>query len=737
MSCLLKESLFSGIMFGLLKIKMKKITRFLNFSFLCLGLILLSFDTFASTLLNVSSMEAYGLDTIAGHSTVLRTSKTLPDTEIVFEVKKPNGEIVSIDAETSDKGVAIVDISDYHLKVAGEYMLGAHVQSDEVAYWSSFIVFPGETSEFESSLYPENQVSKSHGEAKTITVNLKDDFGNAIVGHQVKLIGDSTSGEIKMIGESGLTDENGELNFSVSHDFQDTITYTAYDVTADKVLLSKAKVAYLDSAKSLFHEALPTSSYAAGNSSGLVDHLKFEDFPEEINPGESVSLTLTAYDSADQVVTNYEGVVRFSAVGPNASYVALPEDYTFDLADQGSHTFSLAFNFQKLGQYGLRATDLEDISVSAEKIIDVIESSSFSASASEDANITITNPIAGTYSSNLQVISGKAVPGTSLKIFDNGVEIAQLIADIEGDFTFRTELLLDGVHTIYVASVDSDGSVVDASETLKFTIDTSAPEIGEATFSPSKDIVPGTAVRVELKIDDDVSEAVMILDGDRFELEDSGNNSYVGAFAAPIEFGEYIVDFIVTDELGNESKYENYAGFKVGVFPVAEKSYPANVYNLRVTPEDARVILNWDPVTDSVNGISEYRIYYGLSPNELTDAVDTFTSATDWYIPNLVNGKAYYFAVIAVDGVGNVSQEFSNIAKATPYGVVKLPVVEMVELAPIDVFEGSAGAVALNDLERDVADAGPETMWLFVISGLAGYFYSVGRRRCLKSSKHF
>jgi hypothetical protein len=47
-----------------------------------------------------------------------------------------------------------------------------------------------------------------------------------------------------------------------------------------------------------------------------------------------------------------------------------------------------------------------------------------------------------------------------------------------------------------------------------------------------------------------------------------------------------------------------------------------------------------------------YRVYYGLSPNELVEAVDTFTSEPSWYVYNLVNGSEYYFAVVAVDSKG-------------------------------------------------------------------------------------
>jgi len=690
-----------------------------------IGLVSLTASAFGQAVVS-PGVEAYALNTIAGYSTVVRTSQTVPNAKVIFELRKPTGETVKIDATTSAKGVAITDISDYHLKVSGQYQIAAHLESATANSWNNFVVFPGKLSQSASKIYPENQVSSPNVKAKPITVRLKDNFGNPIEDHQVRLIASAPYGEIKALDTDSLTNENGEVSFSVTYPTQATVTYSAYDVTEDLVLDTNAKVAYFAAGSSevLFQSTLPSVNYAAGNSSGQVDHFKFEDFPDEINPGQSASLTLTAYDLNDQVVPTYAGTVRFSVLGSNSAYVSLPEDYTFELSDQGKHTFSLAFNFQRVGQYDLKATDVDNIAVFGEETIDVIESDSLSANVPAPTGIRITNPIAGTYSSNLQVISGKAEPGAGLKIFDNEVEIAQLIADIEGNFSFTTGLLVDGVHMIHVAQVDSQGGIVDVSDTVRFSVDTSAPELGEVTFDPAADIVPGSAVKVKLMLDEAISQAAMILNGNMYDLEDAGDGSYVGAFAAPMDFGEYSVDFVVTDELGNESKYEKYTTLKVGSFPVAMKSYPANVQNLQAVPHDSRVSLEWSKVPDSGSSVVRYRVYYGVSPNELVDAVDTFTTASNWYVPNLVNGTTYYFAVVAVDSMGKTSEGFSNIVGAMPNPTV-------MEMPSVDIFEGSAGSDALNAMEADVTNVGPEANWLVALSALAGYFYTIVRRRLM------
>ena len=119
--------------------------------------------------------------------------------------------------------------------------------------------------------------------------------------------------------------------------------------------------------------------------------------------------------------------------------------------------------------------------------------------------------------------------------------------------------------------------------------------------------------------------------------------------------------------------------------------------------------------------IKNYLVSYGLSPNQLTQAVDTFTNATTWYIPNLKNGTEYYFAIAAVDVKGNVSEGYEKIVNATP----RSSVVDV--LAP-DVANGSAGSEVLANMKEDASKTGPEIVWLLVLSMLGGGIYALRTR---------
>ena len=693
---------------------MIKTVKKIGFSFAFVA-VLFSSVTMAASL----PLEAYGLDTIAGYSTYLRTSKTIGNASIVFEVTNPDGETTQLSAISNSEGVAQTELSDYYTRKAGDYSVSAKLENN-VSYGNlnSFIVYPGELSQTVSTLSPSEQVVRSYLDQSQITVKLSDDYRNPIEGHLVKLISSSDMDTVE--SDSDFTDSRGEIVFNISSESVGMVSYSAYDVTADEVLLSRAKVVYFDSNDYIFVNDVPEGYQfaATGNSSSAVDSFEFEDVPSSIAVGESITFDLSAKDAFNQVVTGYDGTARFSVVSDNSFYANLPEDYTFAVQDLGSHTFSLAMSFQQAGTYSIEARDMDSVDVYGE--YDFVVTDEGSASS---GGVNISNPVSGTYSNNIQVISGTAPAGSALKIFDNDIEIASLAADAFGAFSYTTVALVDGMHDFYVATVNEVGTITGTSETVSVMVDTSGPQVSQVVLEPSSAVDPGAIVTVKLYTPDDLSQAAILFQGNIYEMVKSTDGYYQGSFAAPIEFGEYPVDFVVVDQLGNESNLENQAVVTVGLLPAGDVVL-GDVSGLTADPSDRRVTLEWDPVLSSTNDIANYRVYYGLSPNQLTEAVDTFTASTTWYLPNLKNEVEYYFAVIAVDEMGDVSEHFSNIVSTVPGP-------DVVDAVSPEVAMGSAGSEALEEMERDASEAGPEITWLVLFSLMGGMFYVfMGKRKC-------
>ncbi|MFH1534149.1 MAG: fibronectin type III domain-containing protein [Nitrospirota bacterium] len=663
-------------------------------------------------------MEAYGLNTIAGYSTYLRTSQLVPNASVTFSVTDPDGESTSLSAITNQNGIAQTELSDYFTRTSGDYSVSVKYENDSnYGKVGFFEVYSGEVSQSNSLVSPTEQVVRSYDEDSTIKVKLSDDYGNPIEDHLVKLI--SSSSYDFVTSPSQYTGSNGEITFEVSSDEKGTVTYSIYDVTADVVLDSRSRIVYFTDSEYVFVNDVPEKYiYAAtGSPSSAIDSFEFDSVPELIGVGESITFDLIAKDALDQEVTNYEGTVRFSVVTDNSFFASLPEDYTFTTSDLGSHTFSLAMSFQQAGTYTIEARDLDEITVSGEYDFIVTEGSNLSAST-----IKITNPTSGTYSNNIQVISGSAPAGSALKIFDNDVELASLVANAAGQFSYTTSALSDGNHSFYVATVNEVGTITGTSESVSVIVDTSGPEVAQIVLDPTGEVDPGAIITAKIYTSDDLSQAAILFQNSIYETVHNTGGYYEGSFAAPIEFGEYPVGVVIVDQLGNENKVENLATVNVGVLSGLNAEALGDVNGLTAVSSDHRVTLEWNPMQTLGNLITNYRVYYGLTPNQLTEAVDTFTNSTTWYLPNLKNDVEYYFAVIAVDEKGNVSEHFSNIVSSTPGP-------DIVEVASPEVTMGTAGEDALGEMDRDPSEAGPEIKWLVLCSLLGGMFYMFVRKQ--------
>jgi len=583
------------------------------------------------------------------------------------------------------------------------------------------MAYAGSVSSKSSVVFPSEQVVKNINGFAFVNVKLVDDKGLPVSGHEMRLI-PSVAGTSVSFYSSNTTNSKGEIIFRVSSSTKGPVTYSIYDVTADKILDAKAKVLYFNDSQYIFNNNYSgaTTFLASGNSSSVIDGFKFENLPASIVAGKSVTFTVSAKDSMGDVVTSYDGQIRFSVVSGNASNAILPSDYTFTVQDQGSHTFSLATTFQVPGNYTVEVRDMKNFALVGSQDFKVL--ASVSGGSSNSGAFNISNPVAGTYSNNTQVISGKAVPGAKLDLFDGQLKLTSLIADVTGNYSYTVSGLSDGDHNFRVVEVDSFGTVVRETATVLVKIDTSAPTLNKVEIMPSNPS-PGTTVKVKLYTTESLLQAAALFQSNIYQMSDSGNGYYEADFAVPLTDGNYPVDFILVDQLGNETRLDSKANVPVGTVnsdgTVAEVG---NVSELKAQASDHRISLTWKAPSIAGSGIQNYRIYYGVSPSKLTEAIDTFTASTTWYIPNLKNDTKYYLGVAAVDKKGNISPSLSNIVEATPSALVA-------NVPSPDVQGGIAGNDSLIDPNNSVSDTGPEMAWLVFIAFIGASFYSSTFRR--------
>lgn len=104
-----------------------------------------------------------------------------------------------------------------------------------------------------------------------------------------------------------------------------------------------------------------------GRAAGPVDHLGVSA-PATSTAGTAFTITATAYDMNNMVVTGYTGTVHFVAADNQAT---VPADYTFTSGDQGVHTFTNGVTLRTAGTTPITVTDTGNSNVTGSTNVNV------------------------------------------------------------------------------------------------------------------------------------------------------------------------------------------------------------------------------------------------------------------------------------------------------------------------------------------------------------------------------
>ncbi len=697
---------------------------------------------FATTL---DTVAGFGMDTVAGFRTTLRTSQTYPYKDVVFTLQKPFGEKVFLPSKTDANGIAKFDLSDFHTRKAGQYKVSAQLEnSGSLSEATTFSVYPDKFSAEKSNVVIDKNVAKSDGrDEASLTVFVSDSYGNGLKGHAIQVVSSRPEDSVKAQNRTALTDADGKVVFRLTSGKAGLSTYSVVNVTVGQIFPGRVNVAYLDHTTVLrdvggefspWVETARAAPETGSGTTGALHHFDIAGLPETIQPNQSVNFTVTAKDETNKTVQSYMGKVHFSSGGTNGSSMTLPEDYTFKADDLGTHQFSLGLSFKMAGNYKIIVTDLVNVLIKGTKDVVVSSTKGASDTSTSSQKPTIESPVAGAYSQKTQAISGKAPSGMTVKIFDNQVEVGSTQADTDGKFNFQIPSLIDGEHNVYVVTVDSAQTVKGTSSTVTFTIDTTPPKIDQVELDPKDAVKPLQSVKVKVYTEEKLSQAAIVFNSNITQLtaDIDKPNIYTGSLQAPGARGVYPIDVILVDQLGNEGSYKASAQVTVGDTKGAADSSgvagqtkqtqsgfgipPAKVTGVIAYSSDKRVTLVWDAVSGGTS-TKYYNLYYGLDANVLDRSAKTKDAGTTWYIPNLDNGKTYYFAVTAVDASGAESAVKSDSVTGSPFPseVNGLLRPELAFGSSGDTLRGAAFAQAVPPR---TTESGPEVLWLLGGSGI-------------------
>lgn len=676
------------------------LTKKLQFRSISTHLLALFAFFFSFHLTYASSMPiVVGLDGIAGQSTQVRIENFNSDEIVNITVTKPDNSNLMFSTKTDKAGNAVVELYDYHLHKAGTYYVSAESSNKKLkTNKNSFTIFAGALDINKSILTAERAVIKADGlDQANISIIAKDYYGNLLDGHSIKLV--STDNNAKISPSIVHTDNKGFGAFKVSNTKEGIITLMALDLAESEVFNSRIDLSFVSSNKYLADAGgdFIKVAYAAGPIAGF----KIDKIPANIKANQNVSFDVVAIDADGNTVQDYTGTIRFSAEGENSSGVNLPSNYKFLDSDLGKHTFNLGLSFVEKGTYKLVVNSVDDKFIKGDVTVVVGDGMSDSLDGGNSENKPVINsPTAGTYSQSKQTVSGTASANSQIKIFDNGQEVGVVTTSPAGKFTLEIDDLSDGNHSLYVTSTDIITlAVIGTSDAVEFKIDTSAPVIDDIQFDPMTGIKAGSPVNVSVFSEKNLAQAALIFNYDIIPLTASLNDSsvYTGTFQAPMEKGVYKLNVLLVDELQNEQTYENQATVSVtdegaavakgnnepNVVPNKQNDSeqtnnqnnsnigevvgaPSQVTGLIAYGSDKRVTLVWDAAIDD-KLIKNYKIYFGDDVRNISKEVVTKDASTTWYIPELENGKEYFFAVSAIDDEGNESEVRSEIVSGIPF----------------------------------------------------------------------
>jgi hypothetical protein len=135
--------------------------------------------------------------------------------------------------------------------------------------------------------------------------------------------------------------------------------------------------------------------FASAATPAPATHFVISGTPTNTTAGDLLSLTVTAYDGADTVDTGYTGTVQFTSSDTGGETV-LPSDYTFQAADNGTHTFTDETKLTTTGSQTVTASDGSiDDGTSAPITVDPAALDHFKLSDSTDPDDAIDSQKAG------------------------------------------------------------------------------------------------------------------------------------------------------------------------------------------------------------------------------------------------------------------------------------------------------------------------------------------------------
>jgi hypothetical protein len=300
---------------------------------------------------------------------------------------------------------------------------------------------------------------------------------------------------------------------------------------------------------------------AAGSATSFLLSVEGKTDEISVTANQAFSLTVKALDNDLATADGYTGTIAITTTDTQAQ---VPANYTFTATDRGQKTFNLAITLVTAGEQTVTVTDSTNPAITGEVAITVSAGTVGTGTTNGAGKPSIITPTNDSTVNRSQIdVTGTTLADVQVSIYDGERLLTTVNADRNGNFSYTTDSLTDGTHTIKVQVTNTSGQTL-VSDPVQVRVDTAPPVLQSVTVNPLE--VDGAGkVTISISTEPELSSVKAIADQRAITLAPipAQSGSYSGEFIAPQAPGIYPVNIEVTDKFNNTSKYNAQATIKV------------------------------------------------------------------------------------------------------------------------------------------------------------------------------
>jgi hypothetical protein len=252
---------------------------------------------------------------------------------------------------------------------------------------------------------------------------------------------------------------------------------------------------------------------------------------------------------------------------------------------------------------------------------------------------------------NAVTLTGTAVAGSTVDVFDGTDQIGSTTADGKGQWSLTTPELSDGSHSLTATDTDASGHTSAASRAFSITTDTHQPDAPTMTAYSQGGVAVGSATTLHDLVLEGTAEAhskIEIFDGEKSIGTATTNDSGTWSFeAGHLAVGDHIFTATATDAAGTTS-------------PASEAeitvTQPESTVGFTSVSENSSHVAT---IKGTADANSQVKLYEGNTSLGTVNAADDGTwSFTTGHLSN----KVHMFTAQEVDSTGQVVAKNSGAA---------------------------------------------------------------------------